>query len=60
MLGSVTKDSIESAQKRIAELERDLRIEEFLYANLRDVLMKKQDEITQLNNIIDDLIRHNR
>ena len=40
----------------IASLKRDLIIEKVLYANMREVLMKREDEITQLYKIINDLM----
>ena len=40
----------------IASLKRDLIVEKMLYANMREVLMKREDEITQLYKIINDLM----
>lgn len=40
----------------IASLKRDLIVEKVMYANMKEVLKKREDEITQLYKIINDLM----
>jgi len=56
MVYSTEKEQIKIAHKQIASLVSDLKIEKLLYANMKRVLKKREDEIASLYSIINDLM----
>ena len=56
MVYSTEEEQIKIAHKQIASLVSDLKIEKLLYANMKKVLKKREDEIASLYSIINDLM----
>jgi hypothetical protein len=56
MVYSTEKEQIKIANKQIASLVSGLKIEKLLYANMKKVLKKREDEIASLYSIINDLM----
>lgn len=53
---SSTEEQLKNVQKQLAIILRDIKIEKILYANLKEVLKKREQEITSLYGIINELM----
>lgn len=47
---------LKNALEQIARLESDLLIEKTLYASMKDILKRREEEITGLYNIVNELM----
>ena len=56
---SIKDEQLKNVQKQLANLVRDLKIEKLLYANMKEILKKRENEITSLYVIISDLLKIN-
>ena len=50
------EEQLKSVQEQLANILRNLKIEKVLYANLKEVLKKRDQEITSLYGIINELM----
>ena len=53
---SSTEEQLKNVQKQLANILSDLKIEKILYINLKEVLKKREEEITNLYGIINELM----
>ena len=53
---SSTEEQLKNVQNQLAIILRDIKIEKILYANLKEVLKKREQEITSLYGIINELM----
>lgn len=47
---------LKNALEQIAKLESDLSIEKVLYASMKDILKRREEEIVGLYNIVNELM----
>ncbi len=54
--GTDKEQLLKNALEQIARLEKDLQIEKALYANMKDILKRREEEIAGLYNIVNKLM----
>ena len=53
---STRDEQLKNVQNQLTNILGDLKVEKLLYANLKEVLKKREEEITSLYDIINELM----